>query len=154
MPFTSLTTREAIDARRSIGKRAQSRPLICTFHSLCVQILRRHIELLGFPKRFLILDRGDQESHARAALREVRFAEHRLAPGDLIGAIGRWKSRAITPQRALHDAISDFEQLCAVAYQRYAENLRQAGSLDFDDLLLFTEASVPRLTAKIQYLME
>src|SRR5690606_19538251 len=48
------------------------RPEISTFHALCVRVLRRHIGHLGYPERFSICDRGDQEGFARAALREIR----------------------------------------------------------------------------------
>ena len=50
-----------------LGKKPPRKPEISTFHSLCVRILRRHAERLGFPKQFSICDRGDQESFARSA---------------------------------------------------------------------------------------
>src|SRR5258706_5310408 len=55
--------------RRSKG---ESAPEISTFHSLCVRILRRHAELLGYPREFSIYDRSDQETVARSALRDIR----------------------------------------------------------------------------------
>ena len=53
--------------------------MISTFHSLCVKILRQEISQLGYPLNFVIYDRGDQESAARTALRDVRIGEAALA---------------------------------------------------------------------------
>ncbi len=57
-----------------LGKKSDEKPEISTFHALCVRILRRHIRRLGYPEKFAIYDRGDQESVAREALREIRGA--------------------------------------------------------------------------------
>jgi DNA helicase-2/ATP-dependent DNA helicase PcrA len=61
-----------------LGKRLPVKPEISTFHSLCVRILRRHANRLGYPEKFAIYDRGDQESIARQALREIQVAEAML----------------------------------------------------------------------------
>lgn len=63
-------------------KRKQKGPEISTFHSLCVRILRRNAKLLGYPDNFTIYDRGDQETVARAALRDIRVGSQKLRPGD------------------------------------------------------------------------
>ncbi len=122
-----------------LGKRLKQRPEISTFHSLCVRILRRGIKVLGYPTEFAICDRGDQESVARAALRELRMTEAVLSPGDLLYLIGRWKSAGVRPAQAVQMAETDKEHLAASAYRRYQERLKAAGALDFDDLLLCTE---------------
>lgn len=115
------------------------RPEISTFHALCVKILRRHASVLGYPERFAICDRGDQESFARAALREIRAPADSLKPSDLLGFIGRWKMGSISPQRAMSTAETDREHLAAAAYRRYQKALKGSGVVDFDDLLLLTE---------------
>lgn len=117
----------------------KERPEISTFHSLCVRILRRNVQRLGYPAHFAIYDRADQESLARSALREVKVAEALLRPADLVAMIGRWKTRSIRPDRAAHLAQTDREHLAAAAYRRYQKALRAAGAMDFDDLLLLTE---------------
>ncbi len=120
-------------------KKQQSRPLISTFHSLCVRVLRRHIEKLGYPKPFTICDRGDQEGEARAALREIRCPDQSLRPGDLLAIVSQWKNKCYEPSRAASVADSDKEHLAAAAYRRYQEHLRSKGMVDFDDLLLLTQ---------------
>ncbi len=118
---------------------APIRPEISTFHSLCVRILRRNIQRLGFPQKFVICDRNEQESQARAALRELRAPTAALSPGDMLAAIGRWKTGAMRPADAEGAADGERDQLAAAAYRRYQNNLKNMGAVDFDDLLLHTE---------------
>ena len=124
------------------GKRKRSqgpRPVISTFHSLCVKVLRRHIEKLDYPKQFAICDRGDQEAEARAALREIRCPDQSLRPGDFLAIVSGWKSHALDPGPAASVAESDKEHLAAAAYRRYQSNLKGKGMVDFDDLLLLVQ---------------
>ncbi|QDT68292.1 ATP-dependent DNA helicase PcrA [Planctomycetes bacterium MalM25] len=115
------------------------RPEISTFHSLCVRVLRRHAPRLGYPAGFTIADRGDQESQARGALREIKAPTDTLKPADLLGHISRWKMNGVLPDGAASLAESDREHLAAVAYRRYQNNLKKSAVVDFDDLLLLTE---------------
>jgi DNA helicase II / ATP-dependent DNA helicase PcrA len=123
-----------------LGKRKNkaNRPLISTFHSLCVRILRRHIENLGYPKKFAIYSGGDQESLARSVLREINVADTTLAPNQLIYQISNWKNRGLTPQQAQQEADTDVATLAAIAYRRYQAALKRLGAVDFDDLLGLT----------------
>ena len=127
-------------AGEMLGKRLNSRPEISTFHSLCVRVLRRQIHQLGYPRQFVIFDRGDQEGAARQALREVRASADRLRPGDLLYFIGRWKTAAVNPDEAVSQAATERDHLAAVAYRRYQDALKTAGAVDFDDLLLLTHS--------------
>jgi DNA helicase-2/ATP-dependent DNA helicase PcrA len=122
-----------------LGKRNEQRPEISTFHALCVRILRRHIRRLGYPEKFAIYDRGDQESLARSALREIRVPNEALRPGDLLNQISRWKTASVRPEQAAAIAQTDKEHLAAAAYRRYQQALKLAGAVDFDDLLLCTQ---------------
>ncbi|MEN0110379.1 MAG: UvrD-helicase domain-containing protein [Planctomycetota bacterium] len=125
--------------KRKRPPKGAPRPEISTFHSLCVRILRRHAQTLGYPKGFTIADRGDQESQARGALREIRAPNDSLRPGDLLAIISGWKMRSILPHDAASHAETDREHLAAVAYRRYQNNLKKGAVVDFDDLLLLTE---------------
>src|SRR5262249_17515767 len=89
-----------------LGRQIKVRPEISTFHSLCVRILRRQIERLGYPREFVIYDRGDQEGAARQALREIRAPSEKLRPGDLLYFIGRWKTASVWPDDAAAQAQS------------------------------------------------
>ena len=143
MTFTNKAAREMRErALGLLGKRPRGTkpPEISTFHSLCVRILRRHARLLGYPEEFAIYDRGDQETLARNALRDVRVGNDKLRPGDLLALIGGWKNRGLAPAKAEDSAEKDKEQLAALAYNRYQQGLKASGAMDFDDLLLNTEA--------------
>ena len=101
-----------------------------------MQVLRRHITHLGYPERFAIADRGEQESVARAVLREIRVPDATLRPSELLSQIGRWKTHALNPADAAATAENDVEHLAAAAYRRYQATLKSRGIVDFDDLLL------------------
>ena len=115
------------------------KPEISTFHSQCVRILRRHAKVLGYPAKFSIYDRSDQESLARAVLRELRLPGTALKPGDMLSMIGSWKNASIQPDQAAYIAANDREHFAAAAYRRYQNALKIRGAMDFDDLLLQTE---------------
>jgi DNA helicase-2/ATP-dependent DNA helicase PcrA len=125
--------------REQLGRKLEKQPQVSTFHSHCVKVLRRHINRLGYPLKFAIYDRSDQESLARNVLREIRVPGELLRPGDLLAAIGNWKTHAVRPPEAAGQAGNDKEHLAAMAYRRYQKALKTCGAVDFDDLLLLTE---------------
>jgi len=122
-----------------LGRRLKERPVVSTFHSYCVRILRRRIEHLGYSRKFAIYDSGDQESLARGVLREIRVPGEALRPSDLLHLISGWKTKCIRPAEAATVAATDKEHLAATAYRRYQQALKNRGAVDFDDLLLLTE---------------
>ncbi len=140
--FTNKAAREMRDrAQKLLGRRKKGDkpPEISTFHSLCVRVLRRHARVLGYPEAFTIYDRGDQETLARNALRDVRVGHETLKPGDLLSYIGNWKSQGVRADAAFDAAAKDKAQLAAMAYGKYQAALKSTGAMDFDDLLLCTE---------------
>lgn len=137
--FTNKAAREMLERTNLLLKgRLKKKPIISTFHSLCVKILREEIEVLGYPRRFTIFDRGDQESAARTALRDIRVGEQALKPAEMLSLVSQWKSSGVQADRAREAAENDREFLAAMAYRRYQQNLRASGGVDFDDLLLLT----------------
>ncbi|HEV2969203.1 MAG TPA: UvrD-helicase domain-containing protein [Pirellulales bacterium] len=130
-----------------LGKRLPQRPEISTFHSLCVRVLRRQIQQLDYPQQFTICDRHEQESIARAVLREISVPNESLRPGDLLYFIGRWKTASVDPQQASSLAQTDKEHLAAAAYRRYQKTLKARGAVDFDDLLVLTQEIFARFPA-------
>ncbi|MDR1492049.1 MAG: UvrD-helicase domain-containing protein [Planctomycetaceae bacterium] len=130
---------EVLGNRNSAQKGKRERPEVSTFHSLCVRILRRHIDRLGYPKQFAIYDRGDQETLARQALKEIKISNTALKPGDLIAKISGWKCQSLSPDEAAAESWAAKDHLAALAYDRYQKALKTKGAVDFDDLLLKTE---------------
>ena len=125
--------------RRRQGEKGPPKPAISTFHAQCVQILRRHAKAIGYPNKFSIYDRSDQESLARAILRELRLPGTALKPSDMLAIIGGWKNQSVKPDAAIAVAGTDKEHFAAAGYRRYQDALRARGAMDFDDLLLNTE---------------
>ena len=142
--FTNKAAREMQGRAGSLlpRKKEGPRPEISTIHSLCVRILRRHAARLGYPDRFTIVDRSDQEGIARKVLKELKVPEATLRPADLLDRIGRWKSVGIRPDDAFANLSSDADEsweLAAAGYRRYQHALRGTGAVDFDDLLLVVD---------------
>ena len=121
------------------GQPAPARPQIGTFHSHCVQILKRWTGELGYPERFTIYDRSDAESVARTVLREIRVAESTLSPSDFLNIVSRWKNAGVRPENADSAATSDQEHIAASGFRRYQRALKLQAAFDFDDLLVFAE---------------
>jgi DNA helicase-2/ATP-dependent DNA helicase PcrA len=131
--------RDVLGHTKGKKTKAKDKPQISTFHAYCVKVLRRQIRRLGYPEKFAIYDRGDQESLARQALREIRVPGELLRPGDLLSAISQWKTASLTPAEASVQADTDKQHLAAMGYRRYQKALKSAGAVDFDDLLLLTQ---------------
>jgi DNA helicase-2/ATP-dependent DNA helicase PcrA len=137
--FTNKAAREMQQRTAALlGRRGPQKPLVATFHSLCVRILRQEAPALGYPPKFTIYDRGDQESAARTALRNIRVTDKVLSPGDLVNRISRWKTEGILPEGASDRVENDQDFLSAMAYRKYQQGLKSRGAVDFDDLLLLT----------------
>ncbi len=137
--FTNKAAREMRErALKLIGKQFKQRPVVSTFHAYCVRVLREDIDSLGYPKKFAIYDRSDQESAARTALRDIRLGDGTMKPSDLINRISRWKMQGVQDHEASSHTESDFDFLAAMAYKKYQKQLRACGAVDFDDLLLLT----------------
>jgi DNA helicase-2/ATP-dependent DNA helicase PcrA len=121
------------------GEQAPPAPVVGTFHANCVQILRRHANKLGYPPKFAIYDRSDQESTAREVLRQLRVSSGMLKPADFLSHVSRWKNSGIAPEQAAEHARTDAEHVAASGYRRYQQAIKLCGAMDFDDLLLLTE---------------
>ena len=113
-------------------------PVMGTFHSICVRILRRDIEKLGRDRNFVIYDSDDQEKMMKNVLKELRIPEEELKARAALAYIGRFKSEAVLPSEAEQQATSDRMHKVVLAYAKYQAELRKANAMDFDDLILET----------------
>jgi ATP-dependent DNA helicase Rep len=115
-------------------------PIICTFHSLGLRILRSEAAALGLAPRFSILDPGDIEGIVSELLATTDRARARAAQW----RISAWKNSLVTPSEALTAASSDADVAAARAYQRYEQTLRSYQAVDFDDLIAMSLAALER----------
>ncbi len=113
-------------------------PVMGTFHSICVRILRRDIERLGRDRNFVIYDSDDQEKLMKQVLKDMRIEEAELKARAALGYVGRFKSEAVSPSEAKVQATSDRMHTIIQVYARYQKTLHENSALDFDDLILET----------------
>ena len=111
-------------------------PLIATFHSACVRILRAHGEAIGVPRHFTIYDEDDRAALVKECMKEGELAERTFTPSAAAHRISYLKNKMVSVQHALRDARGPWEQKAALVYSRYEKRIREAGVVDFDDLLL------------------
>ena len=112
-----------------------------TFHSACVRILRRDIERIGFQKDFTIYDTDDSKRVLKDIVKELNYDEKAFPPKELLGIISKSRDRYETPQdftKQYQDAGDWKMSRIAKIYARYAEKLRAANALDFDDIIFHT----------------
>ena len=112
-----------------------------TFHSACVRILRRDIDRIGFQKDFTIYDTDDSKRVLKDIVKELNFDEKAFPPKELLGIISRSRDSYETPEdfaRRYQDAGDWKMSRVAKIYARYAEKLRAANALDFDDIIFHT----------------
>ncbi len=126
-------------ATRGGGVDGRSRPQIFTFHSLCVRLLRREIEPLGYSRDFAIYDDDDQTKLVRACLAELGLDDGGVfSPRSVLSRISRAKNQGVSPEEMYQKARSRDTEKVASVYERYQKRLRASSALDFDDLLLKT----------------
>ncbi|MGH7401090.1 MAG: ATP-dependent helicase [Candidatus Rokuibacteriota bacterium] len=111
-------------------------PLIATFHSTCVRMLRARAGQAGLKASFVIYDEDDRQALVKEALRELDFDERTLTPSTVVHRISHCKNQMLSPFDVEQMARTPREERIASLYRLYEEKLRAAGALDFDDLLL------------------
>ncbi|MBQ5833392.1 MAG: UvrD-helicase domain-containing protein [Clostridia bacterium] len=110
-----------------------------TFHSLCVRILRRHGELMGYRQGFTIYDADDTKKGILAAMQRCDIDEKLLPIKGVVNAIGRAKDQLLSPDAYAMEAGNDFrKKQIARVYEAYQQILRESNALDFDDLIMQT----------------
>ena len=134
--FTNKAAREMKERVHSMVKKKKGRPVISTFHSLCLRILRREIEPLGYKKDFTIYAASEQVSLMRNILSEVKFHDKSFKPEAVLERISMTKNDFRPSEFASEN--DPVEVASELLYPKYREALKTMNALDFDDLLLLT----------------
>ena len=126
---------------RLLGHTSLAKPLISTFHSFCVRLLRRDIEALkvgneGLTRAFAIYDENDQQAIVKQVMRRMGLDTKQLTPRTVLGRISWAKNHMIDPQEFYLASKDPNSERIAHIYQGYRAELRKNNALDFDDLLL------------------
>src|SRR3954451_15850102 len=114
------------------GTEPPSRPTICTFHSLCVRILRQHIDKLGYKRNFVIYDESEQLSAVKKILSHVSAKGQKIDAGAVLSRLSRIKNAADGSGAPTDDESGVARHI----RPRYESALRACNAVDFDDLLL------------------
>jgi DNA helicase-2/ATP-dependent DNA helicase PcrA len=125
-----------------VGARSVAKPLISTFHSFCVRLLRRDIQTLqiggqGYRKDFVIYDESDQQNVVKAAMKRLGIDTKQLTPSNVLGRISWAKNHMLDPQQVYLESADPKTERIAHIYEIYRQELAKANALDFDDLLLY-----------------
>jgi DNA helicase-2/ATP-dependent DNA helicase PcrA len=128
--FTNKAANEMRERVSSMVERAKARKLtICTFHALCVRILRAGIDKLGYKPNFSIYDEGDQLGLIRKIISRLATPNEKLDPNFARSFVSKAKNRGWKVAASEQD-------LAAAVFHRYQEELKTFNAVDFDDLLI------------------
>src|SRR5579859_3836244 len=149
--FTNKAAAEMAErVERLAGAQSLARPVISTFHSLCVRLLRRDIETLRIPiknaaggtvhtghtKDFAIYDEADQQSIVKAVMKRMGIEDKQLTPRSVLSRISWAKNHMLDPEQVYLESADPRTQRVAQIFAEYKRELLKANALDFDDLLL------------------
>ena len=147
--FTNKAATEMVErVERIVGGLSVAKPVISTFHSFCVRVLRRDIEALRIPstvpgqppightKNFVIYDEADQQSIVKSVMKRMGVDDKELTPRIALGRISWAKNHMLDPQEIYLQSADPKTEKIAHIYEEYRKELRKANALDFDDLLL------------------
>ncbi len=151
MTFTNKAAQEMVErVDKLVGGLSVAKPVISTFHSFCVRVLRRDIEQLRIPssvpgvapigltKSFVIYDESDQQQLVKSVMRRLGIDDKQTTPRSVLSHISWAKNHMLDPQEIYLQSGDPKTEKVAHIYEEYRKELRKANALDFDDLLLET----------------
>jgi len=147
--FTNKAASEMVErVDKIVGGLSVAKPVISTFHSFCVRVLRRDIEALRIPstlpgtspigltKSFVIYDESDQQQLVKSVMRRLGIDDKQVTPRSLLAHISWAKNHMLDPQEVYLQSADPKTERVAQIYEEYRKELLKANALDFDDLLL------------------
>jgi DNA helicase-2/ATP-dependent DNA helicase PcrA len=147
--FTNKAAAEMVErVEKIVGGLSVAKPVISTFHSFCVRVLRRDVEALRIPssvpgqppightKSFVIYDESDQQSIVKSVMKRMGIDDKELTPRIALGRISWAKNHMLDPQEIYLQSADPKTEKIAHIYEEYRKELRKANAFDFDDLLL------------------
>jgi DNA helicase-2/ATP-dependent DNA helicase PcrA len=149
MTFTNKAAAEMGErVEKLVGGLSIAKPVISTFHSFCVRVLRRDIEALRIPssvpgqpaightKNFVIYDESDMQAVVKSVMKRLGLDDKQLTPRTVLGRISWAKNHMLDPQELYLQSGDPKTEKIAHLYEEYRKELRKANAFDFDDLLL------------------
>jgi DNA helicase II / ATP-dependent DNA helicase PcrA len=164
MTFTNKAAQEMVErVDKLVGGLSVAKPVISTFHSFCVRVLRRDIEQLRIPssvpgvppigltKSFVIYDEADQQQLVKSVMRRLGIDDKQTTPRSVLSHISWAKNHMLDPQEVYLQSGDPKTEKVAHIYEEYRKELRKANALDFDDLLLETVRLLKAVPAVREY---
>ena len=136
--FTNKAAEEMRNRVEKLLTHLDASPLVSTFHSFGVRVLRRHADLIDYGKDFTICDRDDQKRVLKAVYEELHFTDSQLPMRKTLAAISRSKSNNWDPEEYAKKSRDLASQEISLIYSAYERFLKGSNAMDFDDLLLLT----------------
>ncbi|MFH5781777.1 DNA helicase PcrA [Heyndrickxia sp. FSL K6-6286] len=149
--FTNKAAKEMKERIGSIMGGAAEDVWISTFHSMCVRILRRDIDRIGFNRNFTILDSTDQQSVIKGILKDKNIDPKKFDPRTILGSISSAKNELVDPEEYSKLVGGFYEQVVSDVYEEYQKRLRKNQALDFDDLIMKTIQLFQRVPEVLEY---
>jgi DNA helicase II / ATP-dependent DNA helicase PcrA len=164
MTFTNKAASEMVErVDKLVGGLSIAKPVISTFHSFCVRVLRRDIEALRIPssvpgappightKSFVIYDENDQQQLVKSVMRRLGIDDKQTTPRSVLAHISWAKNHMLDPQEVYLQSADLKTERVAQIYAEYKKELAKANALDFDDLLLETVRLLKAASAVREY---
>ena len=162
--FTNKAASEMAErVGKLVGGLSIAKPVISTFHSFCVRVLRRDIEALRIPstvpgqppigltKNFVIYDETDQQQVVKSVMRRLGLDDKELTPRTVLSRISWAKNHMLDPQEIYLQSADPKTERIAHIYEEYRKELRKANAMDFDDLLLEAARLLKSVAAVREY---
>ena len=137
--FTNKAAEEMRERVNAIVGFGAEQVWVSTFHSMCVKILRRHIDKLGYDTNFTIYDTDDQKALMRDICKRLMIDTKQIREKSILTAISSAKNELVSPAQYELEVAGDFiKRKIAAAYKEYQAQLRKNNAVDFDDLIMLT----------------
>jgi DNA helicase II / ATP-dependent DNA helicase PcrA len=164
MTFTNKAAAEMAErVEKLVGGLSIAKPVISTFHSFCVRVLRRDIEALRIPstvpgqppigltKNFVIYDESDQQQVIKGIMRRLGLDDKQLTPRNVLSRISWAKNHMLDPQEIYLQSADPKTEKIAHIFEEYRKELVKANAMDFDDLLLEAARLLKSVAAVREY---
>lgn len=136
--FTNKAAREMKERVNQLLGSGGEDVWVSTFHSMCVRILRRDVDQIGYSRNFTIIDTSEQNTLMKRVLKDLNIDPKKYDPRSILGAISNAKNELLTPADYENQQGSLFEQIVGRCYALYQKELRNNQCMDFDDLIMNT----------------
>ena len=136
--FTNKAASEMREREQKLLGPAANDIWMSTFHALCVRILRRGSDKIGYGRNFSIADSAEQLTLVKHIEKELNINPKMYEPRGILSAISNAKNDLLTPQAFEDSAASPFEKMAAKVYHEYQKRLKHDQIMDFDDLIMQT----------------